>query len=88
MKENVEEVGFAEVIEGQMCHHPELAPTQWDQPRPEPCRMTVACKCGENQSCPVCGWGHGSYPCSCTRKSIPERSITDNAAVWQELANS
>ena len=85
---SVEEVGFVEVLEGHMCSHPDMIPTQWDQPRPKPCRMIISCRCGENQHCPVCSWGRGSYPCSCTRKDLLERSITENAAVWQELADS
>jgi len=48
------------------CNHPELFPTQWGQQKPEPCEM-VGC-CEKNQSCPVCGWGFGSYPCDCTNK--------------------
>ena len=51
-----------------MCHHPELIPTQWNQPRPQPCRMVAHCECGENHSCPVCGYGAGSYPCACRRR--------------------
>ena len=50
-----------------MCHHPELVPTAWNQPRPEPVEMVYSCECGENYCCPVCGWGVGSYPCLCMR---------------------
>lgn len=48
------------------CSHPLLHPTMWDQPRPEPVEM-VGC-CDSNQTCPVCGFGWGSYPCECMRK--------------------
>ena len=59
-----------------MCHHPELIPTQWKQPRPEPCRMVAHCECGENHSCPVCGYGAGSYPCACQRKQNAESEVS------------
>jgi hypothetical protein len=36
------------------CHHPELAPTQWNQPKPEPYTGDT-CDCGVNY--------HG--PCAC-----------------------
>ena len=55
-------------IEAETCYHPELFPTDWDQKKPAPCKMVVMCECGERQSCPICGWGKGSYPCSCMRE--------------------
>jgi hypothetical protein len=79
-----------------MCSHPELIPTQWNQPKPEPCEMNV-CTCGKNATCPVCGHGFGCYPCDCTPKikytsagitweQAMEKSLTDHADVWAELA--
>ena len=58
------------------CSHPNLIPTQWNQQRPEPCEM-VGC-CEKNQSCPVCGFGFGTYPCDCIRKkdAITEDEVT------------
>ena len=50
-----------------MCNHPELFPTAWADSRPEPAEIIYSCECGENWACPVCGWGAGTYPCSCTR---------------------
>jgi len=46
-----------------MCTHPELYPTQWDQPKPLPTHVIGKCK--HNYQCPICGFGVGSYPCSC-----------------------
>lgn len=51
-----------------MCGHPELIPTRWEQKRPEACEMIRICDCGANQSCGVCGWGQGSFPCACSPK--------------------
>jgi hypothetical protein len=48
-----------------VCNHPELLPRDWDQKRPEICEMMRLCDCGENQCCPVCGWGFGNLPCRC-----------------------
>lgn len=56
-----------------MCHHPELFPTGWNQSKPEPAEMVYSCECGENYGCPVCGWGAGSWPCSCMRERQAER---------------
>jgi len=50
-----------------ICCHPELIPTQWNQPKPEPCEM-ITCECGQNAYCPVCGCGWGSVPCGCDRE--------------------
>lgn len=52
------------VTTGQICYHPNLRPTRWNQPAPEPCNMNT-CKCGKNQICPVCGYGFGTIPCDC-----------------------
>ena len=49
----------------EICYHPNLVPTKWNQSEPEPCEMLIVCDCGNNQICPVCGYGFGSYPCSC-----------------------
>lgn len=56
-----------------MCSHPELVPTQWNQPKPESAKMTM-CGCGRNASCPVCSYGWGAYPCDCksTTRYEPE----------------
>lgn len=51
----------------QTCYHPELYPTRWEEKRPEPCLMLMSCQCGENQFCPICRFGFGAYPCSCSR---------------------
>ena len=48
-----------------MCHH-----SRWysyTEPRLVPVEIVYSCECGENWACPVCGWGAGTYPCSCTR---------------------
>ena len=60
------------------CGHPEIYPTQWNQPRPEAAKM-IKCACGKNASCPVCGWGRGCHPCDCT----PKRPIDFDSAKWQ-----
>lgn len=75
------------------CNHPELYPTQWNQPKPEPWQG-FTCECGQNWICPICGWGMGSWPCDCNRKRINEKlhkellekSLVDNADIWSELA--
>lgn len=78
-----------------MCHHPELFPTAWNQPKPEPAEMIYSCECGENYSCPVCGWGAGKWPCSCMRERREERHelgafydeiIEQYAGAWEALA--
>ena len=61
-----------EKIKPNICYHPELRPTGWNQPKPEPCEMILTCECGANQMCPVCGYGFGSYPCPCTMKYMKE----------------
>lgn len=50
-----------------VCNHPELIPTSWNQPRLAPAKMNC-CACGQNATCPICGWGWGAYPCDCNRK--------------------
>jgi len=75
------------------CNHPELYPTQWDQPKPEPWHG-FTCDCGQNWICPVCGFGMGSCPCDCTRKIINEKqhymlleeSLLIYKDIWKELA--
>jgi hypothetical protein len=64
-----------EKIKPEICYHPELRPTDWNQPKPEPCEMILTCECGANRICPVCGYGHGSYPCPCTTKDMKENPI-------------
>jgi hypothetical protein len=54
---------------GRLCYHPTMRPTAWNQQKPEPCEV-ITCKCGENEYCPVCGHGRGSYPCTCMRKRL------------------
>ena len=61
-----------EKVKPTICYHPELRPTDWNQPKPEPCEMILTCDCGANQICPVCGYGFGSYPCPCTMKYMKE----------------
>jgi hypothetical protein len=61
-----------EKVKPTICYHPELRPTDWNQPKPEPCEMILTCDCGANQMCPVCGYGFGSYPCPCTMKYMKE----------------
>jgi len=43
-----------------VCYHPNLMPTLWDQPRPPPTKVIGSSK--NNYSCPVCGFGAGTYP--------------------------
>ena len=64
-----------EKIKSNICYHPELRPTGWNQPKPEPCEMILTCDCGANQMCPVCGYGFGNYPCPCTIKYMKENPI-------------
>jgi|ERR1035437_585395 hypothetical protein len=64
-----------EKVKPNICYHPELRPTDWNQPKPEPCEMLVTCECGANQMCPVCGYGFGSYPCPCTREHAKENPV-------------
>ena len=67
-----------EKVKPTICYHPELRPTGWNQPKPEPCVMILTCDCGANQICPVCGYGFGSYPCPCT---IEQNKINPNYPV-------
>ena len=48
-------------VEFPMCGHPELLPTRWNQPRPEPARTIGSCPV-HNHTCPICGFGRGQYP--------------------------
>lgn len=43
-----------------MCNHPGW----WPRDKPKSAEMT-GCRCGQNMSCPVCGYGCGSSPCRC-----------------------
>ena len=43
-----------------VCYHPNIRPTQWNQSRPQPTKVTGSSK--NNYSCPVCGYGVGCYP--------------------------
>ena len=52
------------------CSHPELLPSQWDQPKPPPAKMIGPCE--HNQGCPVCGWGWGCSPDPCEEKRETE----------------
>ncbi len=52
-------------VEFQMCGHPELIPTMWDQPKPEAAQTIGECPV-HNYSCPLCGFGAGCAPsCDC-----------------------
>ena len=53
----------------EMCSHPLLVPTMWNQPKPEPARMSGACE--HNMSCPVCGYGWGMAPDFCDTQTHP-----------------
>jgi len=74
-----------------ICSHPELIPNQWEQKRPEPSEM-ISCGCGANVSCPVCGYGWGTYPHTdeeCHKRAFNNRlteSIEKYRDIWQELA--
>lgn len=57
------------MVKKEMCSHPMLVPTQWNQPKPEPAEM-VGCACGMNMSCPVCGYGRGASPCDCSLTNV------------------
>lgn len=74
-----------------MCHHPEWR--SYTEAVPEPAEMVYHCDCGENYSCPVCGWGSGTWPCSCMRERREEtlRAWYDDigqryAGAWEVLA--
>jgi len=75
-----------------MCYHPELIPTAWNQPRPEPTEMVYSCECGENYHCPVCGFGAATYPCSCMRerglRAWYEETSERYAGAWEILAKA
>ena len=59
----------------QICYHPEIRPMDWNQPKPKPAEMIFTCECGQNASCPVCGWGQGTYPCECYRERLAKRVL-------------
>jgi hypothetical protein len=55
-------------IEFCMCGHPELIPTQWNQPKPEPCQTIGSCPT-HDYTCPICGFGVGCVPpCNCEER--------------------
>jgi citrate synthase len=61
-----------------LCNHPEgIKPT---------------CACGANASCPICGYGHGQYPCDCTRNRIVKEAVDKYkkqfSQAWIELAKN
>ena len=58
----------------EMCYHPKMRPTQWNQPKPDPAEMS-GCECGANMHCSVCGWGRGSWPCEC--RPAKKRNMSD-----------
>ena len=72
MGESKEKPGSVEKIEGSMCDHPTLRPTEWNQSKPEPCRMTVLCDCGWMQHCPICGQPDSGILCECMKKRMSE----------------
>ena len=61
-----------------MCNHPEWY--SYGEPKPLPAEIIYSCRCGENWACPVCGWGAGTYPCSCMR----ERHKGQELRVWYD----
>lgn len=69
-----------------ICNHPNLRPTAWNQPKPEPAEMVYSCECGENYSCPICGWGAGCWPCSCMRAHQAEEKEQGLRAYYDELS--
>jgi len=69
-----------------MCNHPELIPTAWNQPKPEPAEMVYHCECGENYSCPVCGWGAAVWPCSCMKARQVEREDHGLRAYYDDIS--
>ena len=70
-----------------ICNHPEL--TMLGQLGSEPCEM-ITCECGQNASCPVCGFGWGGLPCGCSIRPevslMIDRILDDHADIWEELA--
>jgi hypothetical protein len=56
-----------------VCNHPEgIKPT---------------CRCGANASCPICGYGHGAYPCDCSRVDMAVGKYKERfAEAWKALA--
>ena len=64
-------------IELPMCNHPELYPTMWDQPKPEPARTIGSCPL-HDYICPVCGFGVGCAPsCDCNASVGPEEQTSE-----------
>ena len=58
------------------CYHSNSRPTGWNQTKPAPTEIET-CECGENWTCPVCGFGQGAYPCACMRKRMKELNKKD-----------
>jgi hypothetical protein len=73
------------------CTHPELRPTDWNQPKPEDWHG-FTCECGQNWCCPVCGYGQGAMLCGCTRKITIDysldKSLVENAHIWRWMAEA
>lgn len=55
-----------------MCGHPEWLSVH--KPKPPPCYIRYHCACGENWDCPECGWGAGTWPCTCMRERQAEEA--------------
>ena len=76
-------------MDNPICCHPELGPMAWELKRPEPCEM-LTCECGQNATCPICGYGWGGLPCGCSRRAEVskriDRILGDYADIWEELA--
>jgi len=60
-------IGKAWTKPRRMCNHPEW---NWNEPKPEPAEMIYLCDCGENYSCPICGWGWAVWSCSCMQERL------------------
>jgi len=78
--------------EKRICYHLFLVPTAWDQKRPGPCEVN-SCRCGQNWTCPVCGYGQGSWPHVCDmpdgeHERLLKRSLVENADIWRALADA
>ncbi len=79
------------------CHHTEWWTSEYMPECPPPAEATT-CDCGQNWTCPVCGFGQGQYPCDCNRervtyyidsathKELLERGLEEYADIWRALA--
>lgn len=63
----------------EVCHHPQMRPTHWGQAKPEP-REMIGCECGQNMTCPECGYGRGAFPCQCMREAMARRRYPEQPA--------